>query len=145
MDTNRFTTLEIQDQSADQSVQVEHERATTFDPSTLLRRYVELRSLEKKIEEEKKDITATLLGIMDETGELVSDGFFTMVPRERVTVTVDADALKESNPKLYAKCLGFDKKIADGLIKAKVIKADDLEPFTTRKVSRYIDVKGEKE
>ena len=86
-----------------------------------------------------------MLGIMDETGELVSDGFFTMVPRERVTVTVDADALKASDPKLYAKCLGFDKKIADALVKAKVIKQEVLDQFSTRKVSRYIDVKGEKE
>ncbi len=145
MDTNRFQTLEVQTDPGDEQAIVQRQKQATFDPAELLVKYIEARNEERRAKAIKDDITQQLLDHYDETGELVSNGDLEMKIKARTTDTYDVDAMRETNPELYNKCLGFDPKVATALVTAKIVTQRELDKFKTSKTARWIDiVRGDK-
>jgi hypothetical protein len=145
MDNERFKTLEIPGEGAGHLEARTENDATTFNPETLLIQYIEARNAERRAKAIKDDITQQLLDHYDETGEVVSNGDIEMKIKSRTTDTYDVDEMRETNPELYNKCLGFDPKVATALVTAKIVSRSDLDKFKTSKTARWIDiVKGDK-
>ena len=145
MEHERFKTLEVPNHEGDAQATTTRSELNTFNPATLLLKYIEARNEERRAKAIKDDITQQLLDHYDETGELVSNGDLEMKIKSRTTDAYDVEEMLETNPELYNKCLGFDPKVATALVTAKIVSKNDIDKFKTSKTARWIDiVKGDK-